>query len=265
MRPLIITFTTAAALAVGCLVAGCATPRQQPPAPLGSAAPNAVASSSSSATPATPASGSATNADLTGARFAAAVNTAINQATALHLTGTVTAVSTPTTMDSYLNGNGTSSGTLGYMGATIPFRVVGGTDYFQLTPSLMALTKMTQTSAQGLWATPTSSVGDSLETIFSEFLTLKSFVKTQMNGVDATFTFVGLDQLGTQRVAVYHDTYQDQLGGTGSVTFDIAAAGAALPLKVSGSNSSVSSDMDMAWNHPTTVTAPPPSQIYTGS
>ena len=254
MRRLIIT--TATGLFCACIAGGCAKQPQRPPAPLGSPAPSAGAPSSTT-TDAT--SGSMANADLGSSQVTAAINAATTQATALHLTGTVTAVATPLTLDAHLNGDGTSTGTLGYQGATIPFRVFDGIDYFQLTPSLMTLAKVSRTSARGKWVTSTSSYGSSLVTIFSQFLTLKAFASSDLDGTDATFTFAGLDHIGAQHVVVYHERFT--IGP--SFTYDIAATGPALPLKIFGGDSNNGADVELTWNQPTTITAPPQSQIYT--
>jgi hypothetical protein len=256
MRRLIITATTV--LALGCLTAGCAASARQPPALFGSPMPSSRASSSRTAAM-TPAATS--SASLGSSQLAAAISAAAAQAAAVHLTGTVTSVATPLTLDVHLNKDGTSSGTLGYQGATIPFRVTGGLDYFQLTPSFMSLSKMSQTSAEGEWVTSTSSHGEPLVTVFSQFLTYKEFVSKDVVGNNAafTFTFMGTGQLDGQHVAVY----QVRSGTGPSITYDIAADGPVLPLKISGGDNNNAVDLQLTWNQPTTVTAPPTAQIYT--
>lgn len=254
MRRLITTAT--AMLALGCLAAGCTASAQQPSALPGSPMPSARASSSHTAT-VTPASTS--NADLGSDVRAAAITAAAAQATALHLTGTATSVGKTVTLDVHLNKDGTSSGTLGYDGATIPLRVTGGLDYFQLTPSFMSLCKMSQTSAEGEWVTSTSSCGDAVATLFSQFLTFNRFVSVDLVGDNATLAFTGAGQLGGQRVAVYRES----LGAGPSTTYDFAVDGPALPLKISGGDSSNAVDLQLTWNQPITVTAPPTAQIYT--
>lgn len=178
-----------------------------------------------------------------------------------HLTGTFTSVGTPLTLDSHLNRDGTSSGTLTYMGATIPFRVSGGTEYFQLTSTFTTLTKLTQASAEGKWVTGASTQGQGPAVLFAQFITLKSFINTDMTfSNDDTFTFTGLDHIGAQPVAVYRKQYAPEP----AFTFDIAANGPALTLKITGGDSNKGSNVELTWDQPTSVTPPPPSQIYTG-
>lgn len=256
MRRLIITATIG--LACTCLAGSCTGSAQQPPARLGSPTSSPGEPSSPSATAATPVS--ATNAHLSSSQISGAITTAVAQATALHLAGTFTSVATPLTTDSHLNRNGTSSGTITYMGATIPFQVSDGTEYFQLTRTFMALIKLTQTSAEGKWVTAASSHGQGPAVVFSQFITLKNFIDTDMTLSGATFTFEKLDHLGAQPVAVY----REQVGSGSVYTFDIAATGPALPLEITGGDNDNSANVQLAWNQPTTVAPLPPSQIYTG-
>jgi hypothetical protein len=258
MRRLIIVATIG--LAFACLAGGCTGSVQQPPAPLGGPSPNRGGPSLSSATVATP--GPTTNAELSSSRISAAITTAAAQATALHLTGTFISVGAHLTTDSHLNRDGTSSGTLTYMGATIPFLVSGKAEYFQLTPTFMTLVKLTRSSAEGKWVTAESSYGQELSTLFAQFITFKGFVDTDMTFAPSgtTFTSEKPDHIGAQPVAVYREQ-----AASGSVyTFDIAASGPALPLKITGGDSNNGANAELAWNQPTAVTLPSPAQVYTG-
>jgi len=255
MRQYIITAATG--LVTACLAGGCAASVQQPPAVIGSVTQRPVTSISASVGVTT---GAAGNAGLSSSQLNAAITAATAQATALEVTGTLTSASTPLAVDAHLNSNGPSSGTLGFEGASIPFVSTGDVDYFQLTTSFMAWVKLTDPAAKGKWVTSTSSYGETAVTLFSPFLTLKSFLSDGLAGSGDTFTYQGPQQFASQQVAVY----QEQSGTGQRYDYDFPAVGAALPLRASGGDSDNSEDFDFAWNQPTTAVVPPGSEIYTG-
>lgn len=248
----------AAGLVAGCLVGGCASSAQQPPAVIGSA-PLSPAASPSAGTTSTAAT--AGNVGLSSGAIKAAITSANSQATALHVTGTLTLTGGTLTLDAHFNRNGPSSGTLGFEGATVPFVSTTGADYFQLTASFMSLIKMTGTSARGMWVTGTSSAGGAVVTLFSSFLTLSNFLSHGLACRGGTFTYTGLQQLGSQHVAVY----QEQGDGGASFQCDYPVAGAALVLRDSGGAGDSGQTLDLTWNQPTTVAIPHASQIFSGS
>lgn len=256
MRRFLIAATTG--LAAACLAGGCATSAQQPPAVIGSATQNPVASPLADTTAPT---ATADNVDLSSGLLETAITAATAQATALHVTGTVTLSGGTLALDAHLNRNGPSSGTLGFEGASVPFVATGDVDYFQLTTSFMTLVKMTDPTARGMWVTSTSSYGESLVTLFSSFLTLNSFLRHGMACRGGTFAYTGLQQLGSQHVAAY----QEQAGGGVRFDCDFPVAGAALVLRDSGGDVDNGQDLDFTWNQPTTAEIPPASQVYTNS
>jgi hypothetical protein len=253
------TVLAACCLATGC--AGSASPAAQPTAIAGAVTQSQAAIPATGATATTTAAAVPTVlTGLSSSELDAAITAATTQATAVHITGTVTAISTPMNLNVQLNKNGTSSGTLGYEGATVPFLVAGGIDYFQVTSSLMALTKTTDTSEKDMWVTSASSLGGSLVAVFGQFMTLNKVIGNGLVGNGEAFTYEGVRQLGSQHIAVYR--YSNGQGQ--SFDYDFPTVGGALALKGSGGDSSTGVNVDFTWNQPTTVDAPPASEIYTG-
>jgi hypothetical protein len=247
--------TATAGLVAVCFAGGCTSSAQPPPVIFGGATQSPVGTGTTTA--------AAGNAGLSSGQLDAAITAATTRATAVHVTGTLTPLSTLMTLDAHLNRNGPSWGTLGYQGASFPFVANGGVDYFQLTTSLMTLLKMTDPAAKGKWVTSTSSSVEALVFVFSPFLTLNSFLKSGTAGNDDTFTYVGHQQFGSQHVTVYQERSSIGLGET--YDYDFPAVGAALPLRTSGGGSDEGVDLDFTWNQPTTAEVPPLSEIYTGS
>lgn len=256
MRHFIITAATG--LAVACLAGGCAASVQQPPAVFGNVTQGPVTSTSVSVDTTT---GAAGNDGLSSSQLNAAITAATAQATAVHVTGTVTSYGGVLTLDEHLKRNGPSSGTLVFEGASIPFVTTDSVDYFQLTASFMTLVKLNDSAVRGMWVTSASSYGQSAVTLFSTFITLKSFLSHGLAGNGDTFVYTGPGQLDSQNVAMY----QDQ-GNTGlKFDYDFPAVGAALALRASGGDSDNGLDLDFTWNQQTTAVAvPPASEIYTG-
>lgn len=260
-----IILTAALGVAAACITGGCANSGRQPTSiagaitQSGAPAPSPGTGGSPGAAGASGNTGNAGNAGLSSDRLNAAITAATADATTLHVTGTLTTIQTPLTLDTYLDKSGTASGTLDYEGASIPFTVVGGVDYFQLTPSLMTLTKITDPSAKDKWVTSASSYGEPLVTLFGQFINLNSFLTHGLAGTGDTFTYKGLRKLGSQQVAVYQES-----GSEGETfDYDFPLTGAALALEFSGGDSDASADLDYTWNQPTpTTTAPSASEIY---
>lgn len=263
MRRFLITAAIGLA-AAGLLTAGCSASAQQSPAVIGSATRSPV-TRPSTATGAATAAAAVTvtgNVGLSSSQLNAAITAAIAQATALHVSGTMMLSGGVLTLDAHLNKNGPSTGTLGFEGASVPFVSTGSVDYFQLTTSFMALVKLTDPAARGRWVTSTSSYGESLVTLFSTFLTLKSFVGHGMACRGGTFAYAGPGQLGSQHIAVY----REQADGGVRFDCDFPTVGAALMLRDSGGDGDGDSqDLDFTWNQPTTAEVPPASEMYAGS
>lgn len=258
----------ATVLAAACLVSGCAgstSPAAQPTAIAGALTQSQGAIPSAGAVPTATTAAATTTATsaltgLSSSELNAAITTAEAHTTAVHITGTVVSVSSPLNLDAQLNGNGTSSGTLGFDGATSPFLVAGGVEYFQLTTSLMALEKLTDPSAKDMWVTSTSYYGEGQATLFSQFMTFGKVLSSGLVGNGDTFTYEGVKPLGSQHVAVYQES-----GGEGQrFDYDFPTAGAALPLKASGGDSTTAMNLTFTWNQPTTVEAPSVAELYTG-
>lgn len=252
-----VALSTAAALTVAAL-AGCSSS-----AKTGAAAATQSATGAASSI----AAQSAANASLSATALLAAFKQAAGQSTAVHVVGTMKQGTDNATIDIQLNkAAGTASGSITDNGATIPFRAVGGIIYVQFTPDVLKLSGASSDAAtaavlKNKWATSKSSVGSELASGFKDFASFDSFL-TSVNGTsDGLFDFssataAGTDTVNGQSAAVYKDA--------GAAEAYFAASGPAYLLKVASTDSSSSSAVTLTWNQPTTVTAPPASQIYNG-
>lgn len=252
---------TAAVSAVAVLgvlaVAGCSSStKTATAASSGSASASAAASSSAAA------SG---NVGLTQQQLITAFNAATAQATAVHVKGTEVSGTDKSSLDLQLNKQGNSaSGTVASNGATIPIISVGGTEYIQMTDSLLKMSGNIPASSAALmkdkWVSSKSSTGASLASSFAQFGSFDGFVSSMTSSTDGLFT--GATAAGTttyngQTVAVYKN-------GDGSTSY-FAATGPAYVIAVLAPGGGGSGTLDFTWNQPTTVSAPPASQILSGS
>jgi hypothetical protein len=245
-----------AALAVAAL-AGCS-----------SSAKTGAAAATGSATPAASSvtSQAATNAGLTDAALLTAFKKATAQATAVHVSGSAKAGGTTITLDLQLNKTGnTASGTVDAGGTTVPFISVGGVTYIQFTDSVLKMSGASSNAAaaallKNKWVSSKSSAGSSIASSFAGFASYDAFISgmTSDSGSMAVgnSTPIGTATYKGQTVAVYK-------GSDGSEA-SFAASGPAYLLQIASTNSTNSGTLTFTWNQPTTITAPPASQTYTG-
>ena len=240
-----------------------AAPAAQPTAIAGAVTQSQAATPPTGATPTTEPTATTVPTvltDLSSAELDAAISAATTHATAVHITGTLISVGSPVNLNAQLNRNGTSSGTVVFEGATIPFLVAGGVDYFQLTPSLMSLEKITDAPEKGTWVTGSSTAGEGPAVLFGQFMTFSNALSHGLTGTGGTFTYEGVQHLGSQHVAVYRES-----NGQGqSFDYEFPTAGPALLLKVSGGDKTTGQNLTLVWNQPTTVDAPSASEISAG-
>lgn len=242
-----------------------------------SAKPATAAKSSATPTAAAPAS----NAGLTGNQFETALDNAITASSikSLHVTGAIWNSGVPAKVDlQFTQTTVTGSVALGTL-ATFPvLGTADGSTYAQATPSLLAF--LNQGVASGLpkvsapvnsWISNDGTVSRELGTFFGGFFTLSSFT-TGMQAASLTYTADGTSTINGQQVADYKETATNT-SSAGNVTWNavlsVPLTGPALPIQevvTSSYDGAPAGTTTYAWNQPTTpVTAPPASEIYSGS
>jgi hypothetical protein len=246
---------TAATLGLTAL-AGCSSSKSTPTgtAPVGSA----PASASS------PSAASAPNAGLSGTALKAAFKKVVDQATAVHLKGADKEGTDTVQIDIQLNKTGnTAEGTITSQGASFPVIAVNGVDYFQFTDSLIKLSGAGSAgpALKGKWVSSNSQYGKGLDSSLRPLFSYSGFVSGFDSADTSAFALEGATAAGTttyngQTVAVYK-------GSDGSTAY-FAASGPAYLLDVINSSSTSAGAVAFTWNQPTTVTAPPASQIFNG-
>lgn len=230
----------------------------------------AVAGCSSSANTGTTASSTsssssgAQNAGLTDQQLLTAFKSAAAQATAVRLKGTMKSGTDEVALDLQLNKQGDSaSGSITSNGTTIPIISVGGTTYVKMTDSVLKTAGSIPASVAAVlkdkWVSSKSSIGGSMAGGLAEFDSYDGFINgitSSSNGMVGGSTAAGTTMSNGQSVAVYKNT-------DGSIAY-FAASGPAYLLEVQSAASTASGSLIFTWNQPTTVTAPPASQIYSG-
>lgn len=235
-------------------VAGCSSSTSGANA-ASSGAPSGAASASASA-----AAGG--NVGLTQQQLLTAFNAAVAQATAVHVKGTMTTGSDKSALDLQLNKQADSAqGTVSANGATIPIISIGGTEYVQMTDSLLKMSGDIPAASAALmkdkWVSSKSSYGSSLTSNFAQFGSFGGFISSMTSSTDGMFngtTAAGTATYNGQTVAVYKN-------GDGSTAY-FPPTGPAYVVAVvpPGGDGSLA----FTWNQPTTVSAPPASQIIAG-
>jgi hypothetical protein len=246
----------AAALGLAAL-AGCSSSATTSPAAAGGSASGSASASAS-------ASAAAGNAGLTDSALRAAFTTASNGATAVHMKGSVAQSGQTVTLDLQLNKNDSTQGTISLGSAQLPVRAVNGVYYMQMTSSFIQyIAKQQGVSASTLsmlsnkWVSSNTSTGKSISDGFSQFMTYSAVVKGVSDNSDGDVaTAAGTTTLDGQTVALYKTTKGSKLY--------FAATGPAYLLREDDSGSDGTGTITMTWNQPTTVSAPPASQIYSG-
>ncbi|MGH6656339.1 MAG: hypothetical protein ACRDVE_14180, partial [Actinocrinis sp.] len=115
-------------------------------------------------------------------------------------------------------------------------------------------------AAGGKWVSTKSSTGKDLGISVGSFASYSGYVSrltaTGGDGLANGATAAGTTTYQGQSVAVYKTADKS--------TFYVAASGAAYVLEVVPGDAKTSIAVTLTWNQPTTVTAPPASQIYNG-
>ncbi|WP_034268291.1 hypothetical protein [Actinospica robiniae] len=205
-----------------------------------------------------------TNAKLTQAQLTAKIKTALDAATALHMKGTMTDSGQATSMDMQLNKDGSVQGTVEVQGMSMPIISVDGVTYLQFTAGYI---KMMEQSAGGgvadsyftkyenKWISSKSSTGADMTSGLGD-VSFDSMSKQMIDNADEKYTYLSTSTLNGTPVALYKDV--DKTDGTATVYFPLN--GPALPIKLDAGSKGV---MTFTWNQPTTITAPPASEVTT--
>lgn len=245
-----------AALALTAL-AGCGSSASNSASSTGSGAPSTSASSSAPAA----GGGSGSNVGLSDSALRTAFTAATKSATAMHIAGTLSQQGQSISMDLNLNKDNTSQGTISIGTAKLQVKAVGGVDYIQLSPSfLQYIAQQEKLSASQLsavankWLSSNSSEGKSISQGFDQFMSFTTLTGSlSSNAASDPATAAGTKTLNGQTVA-YYTTKQ------GSKLY-FAATGPAYLLREDDSGSEGTGTVTIVWNQPTTVTAPPASDI----
>lgn len=245
----------AAALGLAAL-AGCSSSPATAPAADGASGTAAAASASPSA--------AAGNAGMTDSALRAAFTAAANGATAVHMKGSLVQNGQTISLDLQLNKDDSSQGTIAIGTAQLPVKAVAGVDYVQFTSSFIQYTaKQEGVSASALaalankWVSSNSSTGKSITTSFAQFMTFSAVVKSITDNSDGDkATAAGTTTLDGQTVALYGTTKGSKLY--------FATTGPAYLLREDDSGSQGTGTINLTWNEPTRVSAPPASEIYGG-
>lgn len=238
------------------------------PSVLALAACSASSAKTNTAAASAPGVPAASNVGLTSAQANAAINSAVGNATALHVKGSMGSGAQLISMDIQFDKN-SAQGTLVEGPTTIPFIAVNGTSYIEFTSSLLAAagSESGQSSAAAnqlllnKWVSSTSSLGSSIASSFTPFMSLSAFTK-QVTSSSDKLTSDGTATVDGQAVANYKDVDTSQTPPVTEV-LSLMQNGPALPLQVAGSGTEAGT-MTFTWNQPTTITAPPASEIYSG-
>jgi hypothetical protein len=224
---------------------------------------------SSSASPAS-ASGNASqnNANLTQAQLLDRLTTALAGATAVHIKGTLAQAGASVGIDMQVNKSGTAQGTIVNNGAPIPLISVGGTLYIQLTqsyvntikasmPSSIANAQLATVFVVGKWLKAPAS--GSITQDVAGIVSWNQLTARWSAASGDSFEYKDTTTLNGQQVADYEDVSKlNGMTDTGVVSLPLT--GAALPIQVA-EKSGTTGTATFSWNQPTTVTAPPASEV----
>ncbi|WP_410597032.1 hypothetical protein [Amycolatopsis sp. lyj-23] len=234
----------AALLAAGSLaIAGCSGATETP-------APAAAAStaSPSSTAPAAPA--------LDATQVGAAVNDAAKQASAVHVKGTMAQEGSTINLDLQLNSD-SASGTVVKDGLEIPVLRVGDQYFFKFTESLVKQAGAPAAVAKqltGKWVSSKAKIGQSIGESFKTFLDYQAFTE---------------GTLGELQKSTFKAGEPTTLAGAPALTFTstdgtatVAATEPHYLLRMADPKNGAMEFGD--WNKPTTISAPPAAEIYSG-
>jgi hypothetical protein len=198
---------------------------------------------------------------LPGDQVESAVRTAFQNATAVHIHGTLSNQNGSLTLDLQLNRNDTAAGTVNEGGATMPLRAVDGTYYLQFTPQLVSAStnpQVKQAAARltGKWVTGTSSLASGIVDSLKGLLSYNGFLRNMFSQQSQVPKATTTDTVAGVPVVVY------EAGDGASVS--VATASPHYLMRMTAPSDG-SGQLDFTdWNKPVPVSAPAASDIYRG-
>ncbi|NBH06604.1 hypothetical protein [Amycolatopsis sp. SID8362] len=234
----------AAALVAGSLVLAACSGTSGTVEPAGASSSAAAAAPSSAAAPA-----------LEAAKVGSAVAEAAAQASSVRVKGTMASEGN-INLDLQLNQD-SASGTVVKDGIEIPVLRVGDKYYFRFTDSLIkeaGIPASVGKKLSGKWVPSTAKIGAGIGDAFKVFLDYKSFTDNTVGELKSA-TFTGGEPTTLGGVAALNFTSPE---GTATVAADAPH----YLLRMQDPKSGAIEFGD--WNKPTTVKAPPASEIYSG-
>lgn len=196
---------------------------------------------------------------------AADIKTAMQNASAVHVKGSITDSGSKVSVDVQLNKDGTASGTIADGGPNIPIVLANKVIYLQFTPDVMKGNGIDATSAAGMklankWVPSTSKLmaGSGLATSVQPFLDFSQFIGSLAQNMPTGALKAGKsDVINGTPVVLY--TFPD---GTPA---DIATSSPHYLIRLLPGPKDGAGQLDFTgWNQPVAVQPPPASEIYTG-
>jgi hypothetical protein len=200
------------------------------------------------------------NAGLTQAQLLDHLKSALATATSVRMKGTIDDSGNSIGIDVQINKSGTAQGTMSSNGAQIPLIAVNGTIYIQLTASYISTLKSAlPAGVVGKWIKEPTGGSDAQS--MSDLTNWNQLTAKWIAASGDTFTYLDTATLDGRQVADYTDV--SVVSGTKSTgVLSVPLTGAALPIQVA-EKSGVTGTAVYTWSQPTTVTAPPASEILT--
>jgi hypothetical protein len=198
---------------------------------------------------------------LTADKVPAEIKAAYQQASAVHVKGSLTEESTAIALDLQLNKD-SASGTISQDAATIPVRWVKDVYYFQFNDSVIKMIGQSPTSVVGKqlrdkWIPSTSALAKGMADAFKDLLSYDTFLSSTIGKlVGASLTAGGKTTINGTAALEFKE-------GDGSLAVAATAPHYLLRLVTPAPTKGT---LDFAgWNQPVQVTAPAPGEIFTGS
>jgi hypothetical protein len=209
--------------------------------------------------PAGPARPAGSNAGLTNTALQAAMKSAMSKATSLHVASEQAVGSDIEDMDLKLGPDGTcaESGVATLDSIPVTFEILKDVKYVRLSVDVITGSGKFQgatvpiESYQGKWVASTSSLGAGLTSPFTPIA--PSLCLTEMAELPYTFRPDGTSAIAGRDLAKYQSA--------DGATVWIPLSGPALPARITLPPGSGEGTINLTWNQPLTITAPPADQI----
>jgi hypothetical protein len=203
-----------------------------------------------------------TTAALDGSKVLSAVKESAQNASAVHVKGSMKDGDSGKSiaMDLQLNKD-SASGSITEQGTTIPLLLVNGVYYLQFTDGVLNMAGLSPSSPgsallRNKWVPSTSKLGMDMVEGFKELLNYDTFMKNVFGEIDQGTVPTGSDTI--DGVAVL--SFKDDEGAAADVT----AATPHYLVRLVGPPAEPGTIDFSGWNQPVRVSAPPQSALYSG-